>query len=308
MAPLQLHFITVAQQLLEQLVSSDDDVALTALEFWQDTYVTTLQGLPSDARQAAMVHHTGLLQQLTAALVLRARLPPSAALGSSADARDLPEEVRMVRRELSSALRDITCLVSASGMAAFMSVVVQSAWQQHQAAASTCPGEPSWMHLECALYAATVILGQSGSGARGSSAADPAPVAQLLDVALACVAQHAAPSSSSKLVGTALTLLGGLAQWLVDNSEPLPALLLGLSSALQSQTESLARNAATTVYRLCQHNGLAQLLLIQHRAWVEGLLQLYQASGGVRRRLGQGEDLPTEELLLAALCRLAVLP
>lgn len=37
-------------------------VALTALEFWQDTYVTTLQGLASDARQPAIASHTSLLQ------------------------------------------------------------------------------------------------------------------------------------------------------------------------------------------------------------------------------------------------------
>jgi hypothetical protein len=40
-------------------------VALTSLEFWQDTYVATLQGLPSDARQSALATHTGLLQHLT---------------------------------------------------------------------------------------------------------------------------------------------------------------------------------------------------------------------------------------------------
>jgi hypothetical protein len=43
-----------------------------------------------------MAHHTGLLQQLTAALVMRAQLQPSVAATATADARDLPEEVRMV--------------------------------------------------------------------------------------------------------------------------------------------------------------------------------------------------------------------
>lgn len=72
-------------------------VALTALDFWSDTYIVTLQGLPADARKGAMVGHTPLLQHLCAALVMRARLEPDVALTATADARDLPEHVRMVR-------------------------------------------------------------------------------------------------------------------------------------------------------------------------------------------------------------------
>jgi len=71
-------------------------VALTSLEFWQDTYVATLQGLPSDARQSALATHTGLLQHLTTSLVVRAHLGPGVANSATADARDLPEDVRMV--------------------------------------------------------------------------------------------------------------------------------------------------------------------------------------------------------------------
>ena len=71
-------------------------VALTALEFWQDTYVATLHGLPSDARSAALAAHSGLLQHLITSLVVRAHLPPDVAHRATADARDLPEDVRMV--------------------------------------------------------------------------------------------------------------------------------------------------------------------------------------------------------------------
>lgn len=71
-------------------------VALTALEFWQDVYVTTLAGLPADARKAALASHQVLLQHLCSALVLRARLEPDVAAAATADARDLPEHVRLV--------------------------------------------------------------------------------------------------------------------------------------------------------------------------------------------------------------------
>jgi hypothetical protein len=72
-------------------------VALTALGFWQDTYVVTLQGLPSSSRQGAIGAHTPLLQHLTSSLVLRGQLGAATAASATADARDLPEEVRMVR-------------------------------------------------------------------------------------------------------------------------------------------------------------------------------------------------------------------
>jgi hypothetical protein len=117
-----------------------------------------------------------------------------------------PVLLLQVRRELASALRDITCLVGSAGMASFMAAVVQAAWQQYQSAVAVAVGgacgltqsqhpvlpAASWTHLECALYAANVILGQTGgsSSVRGSALADPAAVAQLMDVALACVAQH----------------------------------------------------------------------------------------------------------------------
>ncbi len=95
-------------------------VALTALEFWQDMYVTTLQGLPSGARQQAMVHHTALLQQLTAALVLRAKLQTPVAASATADARDLPEEVRMVRmRFLYAVFASIDTILLAGSAGAF---------------------------------------------------------------------------------------------------------------------------------------------------------------------------------------------
>ncbi|KAF5839630.1 hypothetical protein DUNSADRAFT_286, partial [Dunaliella salina] len=115
-------------------------------------------------------------------------------------------------------------------------------------------------------------------------------------------------SSNTKLAGTALTILGGLAQWYLGHPDALSSVLTVLSSVMQSPDPKLSRNGATTVYRLCQHPGLANHLLATHRSWVDSLLQLYQAHGGVQRRIGHGDDLSTEELMLASLCRLAVLP
>ncbi|KAF5839631.1 hypothetical protein DUNSADRAFT_287 [Dunaliella salina] len=155
-------FIAVAEQLLQQLTSKDVDVALTSLEFWQDTYVATLQGLPSDARQAALASHTGLLQHLTTSLVVRSHLDPEVANSATADARDLPEDVRMVRRELSSALRDISSLVGPQEMTSYMANIVQAALAQYtQSSALKCVGHvllsllgllPSfWLSSQCEL-------------------------------------------------------------------------------------------------------------------------------------------------------------
>jgi hypothetical protein len=88
-------------------------------------------------------------------------------------------------------------------------------------------------------------------------------------------------------VGTALTLLGGLPQWLLDHPDRLGPVLMALSSVIQTHVDTLSRNAATAIYRLCQHTPLAQHLLNAQRPWVEGLLQLYQSSGGVRKRIGE---------------------
>jgi hypothetical protein len=91
---------------------------------------------------------------------------------------------------------------------------------------------------------------------------------------------------SPKLIGTALTLLGGLSQWLLDHPDRLGPVLMSLSAVIHTHVDTLSRNAATTIYRFCQHTPLAQHLLNAHRPWVEGLLQLYQSSGGVRKRIG----------------------
>ncbi len=94
------------------------------------------------------------------------------------------------------------------------------------------------------------------------------------------------PHASPKLLGTALTLLGGLAGWLAQQDQALGEVLPAVLVALQSQDDKLARNAATTVYRWCQHASLATRLLDRHRAWVENVLLLHSLAGGVQQRRG----------------------
>jgi len=57
-----------------------------------------LQALPLDQRQVVLGHQQGVLKALTAVLVQRTQLSSEAAAASTADARDLPEEMRMVSR------------------------------------------------------------------------------------------------------------------------------------------------------------------------------------------------------------------
>jgi hypothetical protein len=84
------------QQLLLCVGVSEDGVAMTAVDFWQDSYLATLQALPQDQQSLLLVQQQAVLEALTAALVRRTQLSPAAAAAATADARDLPEEMRMV--------------------------------------------------------------------------------------------------------------------------------------------------------------------------------------------------------------------
>jgi hypothetical protein len=111
-----------------------------------------------------------------------------------------------------------------------------------------------------------------------------------------------------------LTLLGGLGAWFaeqhthkqqqqllqqnggagmssgggnVNGGDLLDVVLPALLRTLRSQDEKLARNAATTIYRLAQQGELAGLLLARHQAWVQQVLGHYQSLGGVRQRMGE---------------------
>lgn len=62
----------------------------------QDSYLAALQALPEELRAALLVHQRPVLEALTAGLIQRTQLTPAAAAVATADARDLPEETRVV--------------------------------------------------------------------------------------------------------------------------------------------------------------------------------------------------------------------
>lgn len=55
------------------------------------------QALPQDQQSVLLAQQQAVLEALTAALVRRTQLSAAAAAAATADARDLPEEMRMVR-------------------------------------------------------------------------------------------------------------------------------------------------------------------------------------------------------------------
>ncbi|KAG1662559.1 hypothetical protein FOA52_003938 [Chlamydomonas sp. UWO 241] len=333
-------FLQLADQLLQHVRQlSHNAVALTAAHFFASAYLPALTSMPSDGqpRQAAMQAHAPLLQALAESLVLRTELQPDAAAVATADGRALLEEARTVRRELSCVLRDVCALVGHAPMLGLL------AGMAAQGLGDDCAPHAAfrWPRLECALYAANVVSGSIPTGGTGASRPDvAASLHQLID---ACTAGAAHPAGSSKLAGTALTLLGGLAPWLasqvlllssvtVPSTAPassdamsgtsgaadaaaaataaattarMPAILHVVQGCLQASDRPLSRNAATCLQRLCAQDALAHHLLAAHTDWVESLVGVYQERGGMQSCSGPDEDASTEELLLVTLCRLA---
>eukprot|EP00775_Hariotina_reticulata_P009321 gene9321-9486_t len=306
------------QQLLLVVCAAEDGVAMTAVDFWQDSYLATLQALPVEQRHVVLMHQQGVLQALTAVLVQRTQLSPLAAAVSTADARDLPEEMRMVRRELASALRDIGLLLGPATTLSFVTQLV-SCYYQHMCSAQlpflappaagpvAFPGSDGSTAMLSGLNGAAdgAGLGLQGVVAGLAAGADAGEgpeqlVQQVVRYAAASV-EH--PAGSLKLSGTALTLLGGLAPWLVDHREDLPTVLSAASAALRSKDEKLARNAATCIQRLTSFDDLAVLLTHDHGQFVQLLLQDYQSRGGLAVRqggqwgTGQGRTQPVVDKL-----------
>ncbi|KAG2497250.1 hypothetical protein HYH03_004834 [Edaphochlamys debaryana] len=103
------------------------------------------QAQQQQQRPVRLEAHLPLLGQLLAGLVARAALGPQAAATSTADARDLPEEVRMVRRELGATMRDLVELVGPGHVAQFLDRLVSE-------------------------HASQLLLGNTGDGAAGGAA------------------------------------------------------------------------------------------------------------------------------------------
>ncbi len=89
-----------------------------------------------------------------------------------------------VRRELASAIRDITGLVGCGGMLLYMASLIQGAW----GALSQQGGAQQWPSLECTLYTANVVLGQGGQARRRDAGSSQA-VGVLVGVCVACLTQ-----------------------------------------------------------------------------------------------------------------------
>eukprot|EP00798_Chlamydomonas_sp_ICE-L_P018526 gene18526-25033_t len=291
-------FMSLADHLLKQLAQDNDDVALEAANFWTEIYIATLQSLPSSSNGPVNQHfsgtaprqltlelalqsppHAALLQHLASRLVWRTQLKPEDATDATADARDVPEGARMLRRELASALRDIASLVGQSAC--------------------------DWAPLECTLYAANCILNRLEGTALEQL---PDSTAKLL--VNACTVSVTCPQGSPKLSGTSLTLLAGLAPWYTCRPEgmaAIPSILQAIGHTLQSSDAKLSRNGATSLQRMCHLPALAMHILDNHLAWVDQLLGVYAARGGMQQRAGKLEDSSTEEILLSTLCKLASL-
>lgn len=227
-----------------------------------------------------------------------------------------------IRRELADTFRATAeALGTASAVEHLLgeAAAACSAWQ--------AGGDPSrsWHHLECCLYALNLVLPRHAAqqAQHSQQAAQQAQRAVSL-----CLAALAPPAP--KLAGTALTLVGGLAEALAtleasgnastvsvrssnssgdggssSSSSLLEQLLAALLSLLESSDEKLARNAATTAHRLSSNTRLAALLAARHAAWAAGLAHAYARRGGLQQAAGGGDELSTEEFLLRALCALA---
>ena len=121
------HVPSLAQPVQITPTSILQQIALEAASFWQDVYLSTLLSLPSTTvapaaaapgaatgggflREAVLgsPQHVSLLQHLASLLVWRTALQPAEAAAATADARDVPEETRMVH------LHNATCMSSRS--------------------------------------------------------------------------------------------------------------------------------------------------------------------------------------------------
>lgn len=168
----------------------------------------------------------------------------------------------------------------------------QAAWQ----------GGGGWQQLECSLYALNLVWGR-----QRSQQLDEAAAAGEVHAASAAVAA-ALRADTPKLAGTALTLLGGIAEQLaLLQGQPVLQQLLDLLVQLVQLTgdEKLSRNAATTCYRLAGCRPLAMALVAGHPGFSNALCGCFVAVGGMQQRAQQGEDLCTAQFLLRAICSLA---
>ncbi|PNW74135.1 hypothetical protein CHLRE_13g586750v5 [Chlamydomonas reinhardtii] len=194
---LQGRFAVLWPQLMALLGHSNPEVALACVSFWQDTYLAQLlqscapppaAGAQQTALQAhiaaqqaaqrlAMLQgHLPLLGQLLAGLVSRAALGTEAAATATADARDLPEEVRMVRRELGATMRDLVDLVGLGHVAAFLERMISEHALQLGAAATAAAASSSNSTATSAAHSTVHSAAQSIATSAANSNANSVEV------------------------------------------------------------------------------------------------------------------------------------
>jgi hypothetical protein len=172
------------------------------------------------------------------------------------------------------------------------------------------------LQQECCLYALNLVWGRQRAQQRREEAAAEAAAA-------AAAALAALAPAAPKLAGTALTLLGGMAEQLVlltsldsvphctvqqagQSSDLLQALLDRLLQLLRLTADAkLSRNAATCCHRLTGCRALAAALAARHARWADALCSCFAEAGGMRQLPRSGEDLTTAQFLLASICHLA---
>jgi hypothetical protein len=182
-------------------------------------------------------------------------------------------------------------------------------------------GSSGWQQYECCLFALNLVWArQRSQQGEEEAAAEVRRAAAVVAAAL----QPAAP----KLAGTALTLLGGMAeqlpllladqppqeqqqlverQQLVEQQQqPLQHLLALLLQLVQQPGDTrLSRNAATCCWRLAGSRPLAAALAAHFSSWGDALCHCFVATGGMQQRARVGEDLTTAQFLLVSICHLA---
>lgn len=263
------------QTMLRGIDDEDGEVAMIALGYWSD--------LRADMENESMRLAPGassVFGALLDALLRRAQLKGQAASVQSADARDLPESERVVRREVGVELRMLATFL---GPAHVLKNIEEALHLEHL----------PWERKEALLYAANVVLNRMQ---------DDAVSGLSLNIANAAL-QALDGNIHPKLSGTALTLLGGIPGFLSKHPSVLRDVVLSVGRTLHSKEPTLSRNAATAFQRLARNPHCAAML--SDPALIEELLKIYSGMGPPPTRAGEYGDVSTEEMLLASLARLA---
>ena len=221
-----------------------------------------------------------------------------------------PVVAAQVRREVGDTFRGA---VDALGPQQARQQLLQLAGEALAAWRAAGGGGAHWQHLECCLFALNLVWARQRSTQEEEAAPE---VRQAAGIAAAALSPAA-----SKLAGTALTLLGGMAEQLpvVEQEQqqaaqqaapqqqaPLGQLLsLVLLLVRNRGDDKLSRNAATCCQRLTACRPLAALLAARHAGWADALCACFAEAGGMQERARDGANLSSAQFLLASVCQLA---